>query len=180
MPRVPLHDPDSAPKASRDLLAPLHARYGRVLNIYGEMAHVPVVLAAYTGIQAAIAEHETFDARTREAIALAVAAVDGCDYCQAAHTASGRRAGLSLEETRAARVGQPVDAKLDALLAVARQAVTHLGEVDQATWQHALDADRSVEELAELFAHLIAGMFTNYFNHYVGTELDFPPAPSPA
>ncbi len=37
-----------------------------------------------------------------------------------------------------------------------------------------------MEDLAGLFAYLIANMFTNYFNHYVGTELDFPPAPRPA
>jgi hypothetical protein len=47
MPRVPVHDVDSVPKASRDLLAALKDRYGKVLNIYGEMAHAPVVLAAY-------------------------------------------------------------------------------------------------------------------------------------
>lgn len=139
-----------------------------------------MVLAAYAGIQAAIAEHGSFDPRTREAIALAVAHADDCGYCQAAHTAGGQRAGLSLEETLAARFGQPIDPKLDALLAVARQAVTRVGEVDEATWQHAIDAGWSVEELAELFAYLIANMFTNYFNHYVGTELDFPPAPDPA
>jgi AhpD family alkylhydroperoxidase len=139
-----------------------------------------VVLAAYSGIQAAIAEHGSFDARTREAIALAVAHPDKCGYCQAAHTAGAQRAGLSLDQTIAARYGLPIDPKLDALLAVARRAVTHLGEVDEPTWQHALGAGWTVEELAELFAHLIANMFTNYFNHYVGTELDFPPAPDHA
>jgi AhpD family alkylhydroperoxidase len=180
MPRVPVHDLDSAPKASRDLLAALRERYGKVLNIYGEMAHAPVVLAAYGGIQAAIAEHGNFDLRTREAIALTVAAVDRCGYCQAAHTLGGQRAGLSPDQTLAARYGLPIDPKLDALLAVARHAVTHLGEVNDATWQQALDAGWSVEQLAELFAYLIANMFTNYFNHYVGTELDIPPAPDPA
>jgi len=178
--RVPVHDLDSAPKASRDLLAALRERYGKVLNIYGEMAHAPVVLAAYSGIQSAIAEHGGFDPRTREAIALAVANADDCGYCQAAHTAGGRRAGLSLEETIAARFGQPIEPKLDALLAVARQAVSRVGEVDEATWQHALKVGWTVEELAGLFAYLIANMFTNYFNHYVGTELDFPPAPDQA
>jgi hypothetical protein len=43
-----------------------------VLNIHGEMANAPAVLAGYTGLQTAIAEHGSFDARTREAIALAV------------------------------------------------------------------------------------------------------------
>jgi hypothetical protein len=32
-------------------------------------------------------------------------------------------------------------------------------------------------ELAELFAHVAANMFTNYFNHYVQTEPDLPAAP---
>ncbi len=42
--------------------------------------HAPVVLVAYTGMQAAIAGHGTFDAVTREAVALAVGVVDGCAY----------------------------------------------------------------------------------------------------
>lgn len=37
----------------------------------------------------------------------------------------------------AIRVGEPTDPKLDALLAVARQAVTRVGEVDEATWDAA-------------------------------------------
>jgi len=177
MPRVPVHDLDTAPEAAHNTLAALKNRFGRILNIHGEMAHVPAVLAAYTGIHAAIAEHGSFDARTREAIALAVGAADDCGYCQAVHTVAGQRVGLDLDQTVAIRAGKPVDPKLDALLAVARQAVTRVGEVDETTWQRALDAGWTVEELAELFAHLIANMFTNYFNHYVGTELDFPPAP---
>jgi len=82
MPRVPVHDLDTAPETAHNTLAALKNRYGRILNIHGEMAHVPVVLAAYTGIQAAIAEHG-FDVRTREATALAVGAADDCSYCAA-------------------------------------------------------------------------------------------------
>ncbi|WP_199758014.1 carboxymuconolactone decarboxylase family protein [Micromonospora sp. Llam0] len=139
MPRVPVHDLHSAPDASRDLLVALKDRYGKVLNIHGEMAHAPVVLAAYSGIQAAIAEHGSFDPRTSEATALAVAAAD-CGYCQAAHTAAAQRAGMNLDETVAARLGRPIEPKLDALLAVVRAAVTHVGQVDEATWRQALAA----------------------------------------
>jgi len=32
-------------------------------------------------------------------------------------------------------------------------------------------------ELAELFAHVAANLFTNYFNHYAQTEPDLPAAP---
>ena len=177
-PRIPVHDLDSAPKAGRDTLAALQQRYGMILHLHAEMAHSPVVLAAYAGIQEAITEHGTFDARTREAIALAVAAADHCAYCQAAHTLAGQQAGLNLAETIAARAGRPIGDRLDPLLAVARQAVTGVGEVDAAAWQCALDVGWTVEQLTELFAHLITNMFTNYFNHYAGTEPDFPPAPA--
>jgi AhpD family alkylhydroperoxidase len=125
---------------------------------------LPVVLAAYTGIQQAIAEHGSFDARTREAIALAVGAADNCGYCQPAHAGGARQGGWSLDE-------------MVALAAVNRQIVSNIGEVDENTWQQALDAGWTVEELTELFAHVSVNIFTNYFNHYAHTDLDIPAAP---
>jgi AhpD family alkylhydroperoxidase len=177
MPRIPAHTLDDTPKATHDTLAALHKRYGKILNIHGGMAHSPVVLAAYTGVQTAIAEHGSFNARTQEAIALTVGATNQCAYCQAAHTTAARSAGLSPDEALAARTGTPIEPRLDALLAVARQATTTRGEVDEPTWQQALDAGWTVENLTELFAHVMANMFTNYFNHYADTELDLPAAP---
>lgn len=178
MPRVPVHAMDDAPEAARETLRQLAGRTGRLLNIHAEMAHAPVVLAAYQGIRQAIAEHGSFDARTREAIALAVAAVDECAYCQSAHTAAGRAAGWSLEQTVAIRVGKPdVDPVLDPLLALAREMTADTGNVQDATWQAALEAGWSDAELTELFAHIAANLFTNYFNHYVQTEPDLPAAP---
>ena len=81
MPRIPVHTLETAPEESRETLRRLAKRVGRVLNIHGEMAHSPVVVAVYGAISAAIADHGIFDARTREPIALAVGAVDGCSYC---------------------------------------------------------------------------------------------------
>jgi hypothetical protein len=44
MPRLPVHSVETAPVTSRDALKHLEGRYGRVLNIHGEMAHSPAVL----------------------------------------------------------------------------------------------------------------------------------------
>lgn len=177
MPRFPVHDLDTAPAASRDTLAVLEQRVGRILNIYGGMAHSPAVLAAYRGLKAAISDYGTFDEATQQAIALAVAAVDECDYCQAAHTAAGQRAGLTLVQTVAIRAAGPVEPRLDALLAVARQAAGNVGTIDDQTWQEALDGGWTDTQLAELFVHVAANLFTNYFNHYNRTDLDLPAAP---
>ena len=40
-----------------------------------------------------------------------------------------------------------------------------------------MDAGWSDVELTEAFAHVVANLFTNYFNHYARTDLDVPPAP---
>ena len=178
MSRIPAHTLDSVPEQSRDTLAGLAKRVGKVLNIHSGMAHSPVVLAAYKGIGDAIASHGTLDARTRETIALAVANEDGCDYCQAAHTLSGKAAGLSLDQTLAIR-GNTIDFddKLAAIAAVVREAAANTGAVSDLTWKEALELGWTEQELAETFAHLAANLFTNCFNHYAETQLDLPEAP---
>jgi AhpD family alkylhydroperoxidase len=178
MPRIPVHTLESAPEQSRDALKALEAKFQKVLNIHGEMAHSPVVLQAYAALQQVIGDHGTFDARTREAIALAVGSVDECTYCQSAHTVGGKAAGLTEEQTVAIRQGDVgFDGRLAALLAVTREAAANVGHVEDGTWQAALDAGWSDAELAELSVHVTLNLFTNYFNHLVGTELDLPPAP---
>ncbi|MDP9392949.1 MAG: carboxymuconolactone decarboxylase family protein [Actinomycetota bacterium] len=178
MPRIPVHTIDDAPDAARDGLEALRRKFGKVMNIHAGMAHSPVVLAVYQGMQQAIAEHGSFDARTREAIALTVGAVNSCTYCQSAHTAAAKAAGLSVEDTLAIRAGSvDFDPRLSALLAVAREIAGERGEVHDRTWDTALDAGWSDEQLAEAFAHVAVNLFTNYFNHYAGTDLDVPAAP---
>ncbi len=178
MTRIPVHSVDSAPEGSRDALKALEAKFGKVLNIHGAMAHSPAVLETYAAIQRVLQDTGTFDGRTREAIALAVANVDECTYCQAAHTAGGKSAGLSEQETIDIRRGQVDDPKLGSLLALVREQTGNVGAVDDATWQAALDAGWTDAQLTETSAVVALNLFTNYFNHLVQTDLDLPAAPS--
>ena len=130
MSRIPVHTTDSAPEQSRDELKAREAKFAKVLNIHGLMAHSPVVIHTYLAIQQVIADHGSFDARTREAIALAVGNADECSYCQAAHTAGGKAAGLTPHEMIAVRRGHAdFDARLDALLILTRQNTTTLPKI---------------------------------------------------
>ncbi len=178
MPRIPVHTVDSAPEASRDALKALEATYGKVLNIHGEMAHSPAVIHAYVALQDVLREHATLDAKTREAIALAVGNENDCDYCQAAHTGGGKAAGLEMEEMIAVRRGRAQDPQLDALLALAREFTADVGNTSDEAWQKALDAGWSEEQLTELTTHVTLNLMTNYFNHHVHTEVDMPKAPA--
>jgi AhpD family alkylhydroperoxidase len=178
MTRIPVHTVDSAPEGSRDALKALEAKFGKVLNIHGAMAHSPAVLDTYAAFQRVLQDTGTFDGRTREAIALAVANVDECSYCQAAHTAGGKAAGLSPQQMIDIRRGQVDDPKLGALVALVRQQARNVGHVEDSTWQAAIDAGWTDAELTETSAHVALNLFTNYFNHLVRTELDLPAAPS--
>jgi len=60
MPRIPVYTVDTAPEDSRDPLKALEAKFGKVLNIHGEMAHSPVVLQSYTALQNVITNYGTF------------------------------------------------------------------------------------------------------------------------
>lgn len=71
---------------------------GKLLNIHAGMAHSPVVLAVYSGLQEAITCHGTFDARTREAIALARRCRRPLWLLPVGHTLGGKAAGWSDEE----------------------------------------------------------------------------------
>jgi AhpD family alkylhydroperoxidase len=178
MTRVPVHTTADAPEHSRDELKALEARFGKVLNIHGAMAHAPVVLQSYVALQQVIGDYGTFDAATREAIALVVANVDHCTYCQSAHTLSAKAAGMSTEQTVAVRDGSYADdPKLAALLALVRESTGSVGTVQDSTWQAALDAGWSDAELTEVSVHIALNLFTNHFNHLVETDLDLPAAP---
>ncbi|MCH8561385.1 MULTISPECIES: carboxymuconolactone decarboxylase family protein [unclassified Nesterenkonia] len=179
MSRITVETVESAPENAQAELKDLEQKFGKVLNIHGAMASSPVVLQAYIAIQQVIEDYGTFDAQTREAIALAVGNVDECTYCQSAHTQGAKAAGLSEDQTVAIRRGDvDFDPKLAALLQVAREATAEKGNVKDATWQAGLDAGWSTKELTELTTHVALNLYTNYFNHMVETELDVPAAPA--
>jgi AhpD family alkylhydroperoxidase len=178
MTRVPVHDLESAPPDGRQALEPQSERVGQVINIFGAMAHAPTLINLYDRVETLLGEQSSLDPQTREAIHLTVAAVNDCEYCQAAYTGSAKVAGFSDEETIQIRGGAlDGDEKLSALLALAREIAAHTGHVEDRTWKTALTSGWTDAQLLEAYADVVRTILTNYFNHLVGTELDLPPAP---
>jgi AhpD family alkylhydroperoxidase len=178
MPRVPVHTTDTAPDAAKDNLRALTEQVGKTLNIFGEMAHAPVLLDSYVQLESRLSSGSSLDQRTRAALHLTVANVNGCDYCQAAYTAQAKANGFSDQDAVAIRAGRlDTDPTIQAAIAVAREIAAGKGFVDDATWAAALEAGWSDAQLLEVFLEVVRTIFTNYFNHLVGTELDLPAAP---
>ena len=178
MPRIPAHDLDSAPEGSRDTLKQLEAAKGKLLNIFGGMAHSPAVLNGFAGLEGALAEHGTLSEAHKQAIRLAIAGYQDCHYCQSAYTMAGKAAGLTEEQTVELRRGSAsFDDALDALVRFAVEAFDQRGHVTDATWQRTLDAGWRDDQLLEAFGNVARTFLTTGFNHLVGTEVDVPRAP---
>lgn len=176
MPRLQPVTRDSADEQTAHVLDDVQSKLGKVPNIVATMANSPAVATAYLGFSGALASG-TLSPRLREQIALAVGEANSCDYCLAAHTALGRRAGLTKEETIAARQGQPDDDAERAAVDFARRIVRDRGFVGDDDVRHLRDAGYNDGQIAEIVANVALNLFTNYFNHVAGTEVDFPAAP---
>ena len=176
MPRIKPVDRNTADPATVELLNSVRRSMGAVPNLIATMAHSPAVAKAYLGFAQALSGG-SLPRRLREQIALVVGEANACTYCVAAHTALGRRAGLTEEETKEAQRASSQDGKEQAALAFARKVVQDRGVVADEDVERLRRAGYTDGEVGELVANVALNLFTNYFNHVAATELDFPAAP---
>jgi len=109
-----------------------------------------------------------------EQIAVAIADRNACEYCLAAHTALGRKAGVSSDALRAAQAGISPDPKTRTALHFALKLVNARGAIDGADVQAMRDADFNDEAIVEVMAHVALNLFTNYINVALAVPVDFP------
>ncbi len=175
MPRIQPVDERTTDPNTADLLANVKRKIGRVPNIIATMANSSVVARAYLGFSQALSEG-ALSGRLREQIALVVGHANRCDYCLAAHTALGKRAGLSDKDTCAARQAQSDDERERRALVFAQKLVQDRGVVQDADVERLRAGGYNDGEISEIIAHVALNLFTNYFNHVAQTEIDFPVA----
>ena len=175
MSRINQMNPDTATGRAQELLGTVKGKLGLVPNMTRAMANAPAVLDGYLQFSGALAKG-TLPAKVREQIALAVAQVNGCDYCLSAHSAIGKMVGLTAEQIRDSRLGTAVDHKTDALIRFARKVVETRGRVSDADLEDVRDAGFDDGVINEVVAHVALNVFTNYFNNVAETDIDFPKA----
>ena len=173
MPRIQPVDQSSADAATAELLRSVKKKLGAVPNIVATMANSPAVANAYLAFSQSLSTG-SLPSRLREQIALVVGETNGCGYCVAAHTALGKGAGLSEQETCDARRAAAADDKERVALEFARKIVSDRGHVSDAGVQQVRQAGYTNGEIAEIVASVALNLFTNYFNHVAETEVDFP------
>jgi uncharacterized peroxidase-related enzyme len=173
MSRLTIPSLDDAPKESKPTLDAVRKQLGVVPNLFLLMGSSPAVLAGYTGFQGALSK--TLDVKTRERIALAVAQVNGCDYCLSAHTYLGLNlAKISPEEIALNRKGGSSDAKANAAVGFAAKVARERGHVSEADIAAVRDAGYTDAHIVEIVALVAENTFTNFLNEVAKTDIDFP------
>ena len=165
---------ETSPAASQPLLKAVKKQLGMVPNLFRLVGNSPAALEGYLGLNGALAKG-ALEAPTRERIALAVAEINGCDYCLSAHSYIGKNlAKLSDAEIAANRGGHSADAKAGAAVGFAVKLVSARGHVSDADIKAVKDAGYDDAQVIEIVLHVALNTLTNYVNEVAKTAIDFP------
>jgi uncharacterized peroxidase-related enzyme len=163
-----------APAASQPLLDAVHKKLGSAPNLFRMVANSPVALEGYLGLMGATGK-SSVPAATQERIALAVAEVNGCDYCLSAHTYLGRNlAKLDDAEMLANRHGTSNDPKADAAVRFAAKVARERGRVSDEDLKAVKLAGTSDAQVIEIVLIVALNFWTNMINNVARTDIDFP------
>lgn len=173
MSRLTMPARDDVPEAAKPILDAVQGQLGVVPNMFRLLARSPAALQGFVANNGALAR--ALDVRTRERIALAVAQVNGCDYCLSAHSYLGLNlAKLDAEEIALNRQGRSGDAKADAAVRLAVKLVRERGQVAEADIAAVRAAGLDDGQIVEIVAVTAENIFTNLLNLVAATEIDFP------
>ena len=173
MSNVPLIDRESTTGAVKEQLDQITSAFGTVPAMFKAVANSPAALASMWGSFGAFGSGALGSAIS-EQIAVAVANRNSCEYCLAAHTALGRKAGLSRNALQDAQDGHSEDPKTTVLLQFAMKLVNDRGQLTSADVQAVRDEGWTDEEIVETIGQVALNLFTNYVNIALDVPIDFP------
>ena len=173
MSRLPLPTAANAPAASQPLLAQIHGAFGATPNMFRAVANSPAALASLWGSFGALGGG-VLSAKLGEQIAVAVADRNACNYCLAAHTMLGKKAGATADEMTEAQAGRSSDPQTAAALTFALKVVENRANVSESDVDALRDVGFSDEAIVEILAHVALNLFTNYVNVAFDVPVDFP------
>jgi len=173
MSRIALVNPADTTGERAELLNQIQGAFGATPNMFKTVANSTAALKSMWGSFGALGGG-VIDAKLGEQIAVAIADRNDCEYCLAAHTALGRKAGATAQEMTAAQAGVSDDPKTAAALRFALAVVNNRAKIDDAQVQDLRSAGFGDQEIVEILAHVALNLFTNYVNVAFQVPVDFP------
>src|SRR6201982_187299 len=160
-----LHDKNSAPAPSADILNSVRKSWGFGPNLHRVLAQSPAALEAYSTLWG-IAEKTSFTPQERNIVYLAIIYENECTYCMAGHTNLSRMAKVEPEAISAVREGRPIaDAKLEALRQFSAKVTRNRGVVNEADVSAFKAAGYDNRAVLDVLVLAAPQLLSNYTKH---------------
>lgn len=148
---------------------------GFVPNLYAYYAKNETALGDYLNFQN---RKSTLKTKEREVINLVTSQINGCRYCQSAHTVLGKMNGFTDEQVIEIRKGSAsFDPKLDALVKLTASIVENKGRVSEDLKTNFFNAGYTEANLIDVVFVVGDKIISNYIHNLAGFPIDFPLAP---
>ncbi|HEY9045837.1 MAG TPA: carboxymuconolactone decarboxylase family protein [Ohtaekwangia sp.] len=159
--------------ANQTLFDKLQQALGMVPNLYATIAYSENGLGKYLAFQQA---KSSLSNKEKEAVNLVVSQVNGCRYCQSAHTVLGKMNGFSDAEVIDLRKGNSSQAKLQALVALAKEITEKKGHASSVVLDAFYAAGYTDGTLVDLILQISDKIAMNYLHNLTQVPIDFPVA----
>ncbi len=145
---------------------------GFVPNLYASFAHSETALGDYLALQN---RKSSLRAKEREVINLVVSQVNGCRYCQSAHTVLGRMNGFTDEQILEIRGGNAsFDPKLDALVKFVQETTINRGKPSAEVVDNLFTAGYNKGNVVDILMVIGDKIISNYLHGVGQFAIDFP------
>jgi uncharacterized peroxidase-related enzyme len=145
---------------------------GMVPNLYATMAYSDTALENYLQFQNA---KTSFSKKEKEVVNLVVSQVNGCHYCQAAHTMIAKMNGFTEEQILQLRSGvSSWDYKIDALAKLTKAITESKGTNTVKELENFFERGYSKAHLVDLVLLIADKIVMNYLHNITQIPIDFP------
>lgn len=159
-------------ETNQSLFDNLQKGLGFVPNLYAYFAKSETALGDYLALQN---RKSTLRAKEREVINLVTSQINGCRYCQSAHTVIGKMNRFTEEQILEIRKGTAsFDSKLDALAKFTASVVTNRGKATEESKNNFFAAGYTEANLIDVIIVVGDKIISNYIHNLTEFEIDFP------
>lgn len=167
---VPQSSDVSAP--NKAIFDKLSNAIGMVPNLYAYFAKHETALSDYLTLQN---RKSTLKTKEREVINLVVSEVNGCRYCQSAHTVMGKLNGFTEEQILQIRSGTvPFDPRLDALAKFVKEITSKRGKPSLGVTNALFNAGYDESNMIDIIIVIGDKVISNFLYGVTQFPIDFP------
>ena len=167
---------DQAAPSVQPIFDKLTHVFGHMPSFFATMARSPQALEHFMPLYSAVIDKGTVDPKLKDLAYLKTALINGCEYCHRAHSASGKKHGITDEQIKNLAFYQrseAFDAKEKAVLLYAERVTRGASALRPPALQE-LKQYFNDDQIVELTLTICIANFTNRFNDAMMCTPDIP------